>query len=243
MSRLQHLLPSEQRAERMKQKRRAILRFLRQEIWTDHKNLGQLLGVKPAATYRTIAALEKAHIVRVERVPIVGGHISLIGITNHGQGMAVDPGEAVFEKVFVPGRVSVTYLRHALDIQLLRVKAERAGWSHWVNADRVEKWPKGQARPDAFVTDCSGTRIALEVERTIKSRKRYNQILNVWLQAIRRGDVQRVVWVSPTEPIRDRLRQIIQAITHVEVTGQKILIPRDRFQNVDFLTYGEWPKP
>jgi hypothetical protein len=242
MSRERHLMPPQQRAERVKQKRRVTLRFLREEIWTDHNNLGQLLGVNAAATYRTVLALERASLVRVERVPIVGGHIALIGVTHHGQGMAAEPGETVVEKVFSPGRVPTTYLRHMLDVQLMRVKAEQAGWTQWVNADRIEKWPEGQARPDAYVTDGSGRRIALELERTIKSPKRYNQILNVWLQAIRRGDVQRVVWVSPTEPIRERLQQIIQAITHVEVTGQKVLIPRDRFQNLDFLTYAEWPK-
>lgn len=242
MSREKHLMPSQQRAERVQQKRSATLRFLREEIWTDHHNLGQLLRVNPMATYRTVAALERADLVRVERVPIVGGHITLIGITHHGQGMAAEPGEAVVEKVFAPGRVPTTYLRHMLDVQLMRVKAEQVGWTQWVNADRIEKWPEGQARPDAFVTDGGGRRIAVEVERTIKSPKRYNQILNAWLQAIRRGDVQRVVWVSPTEAIRDRLKQIILAMTHVEVGGQKVLIPQDRFQNLVFLTYAEWPK-
>lgn len=242
MSREKHLMPPLLRAERVKQKRLAILRFLREEIWTDHHNLGQLLGINAAATYRTVSSLEKADLIRVERVPIVGGYVALVGITHHGQGMAVEPGEAVVEKVFSPGRVPTTYLRHMLDVQLIRVKAEQAGWTQWVNADRLEKWPEGQARPDAFVTDSAGGRIAVEVERTIKSPKRYIQILNVWLQAIRRGDVHRVVWVSPTEAIRDRLKQIIQAITHVDVGGQRVLIPRDRFQNLDFLTYAEWPR-
>lgn len=242
MSRERHLMPAAERADRVAQKRRAILRFLRQEIWTDYKNLGLLLGVNPAATYRTLATLEKADIIRRERVPTVGGTVVLMGITHHGQAMAADEGESVVEKVFVPGRVSSTYLRHTLDVQLLRIKAEKAGWTDWVNADRVEKWPEGQARPDAFVMNTQGRLIAVECERTIKSPKRYNQILNVWLQAIRRGDVQRVVWVSPAEIVRDRLRRIITSITHVEVNGHKVLIPKDRFQNIEFLTYAEWPQ-
>jgi hypothetical protein len=242
MSRERHLMPAAERAVRVAEKLRATLRFLREEIWTDYKNLGQLLGVNPAATYRTVSSLAKTEIIRIERVPIVGGTVVLIGITHHGQAIAANVGERVMDKVFIPGRVSATYFRHTLDIQLLRIKAERAGWTSWVNADRVEKWPEGQARPDAFVMDLRGRRIAVECERTIKSPKRYNQILNVWLQAIRRGDVQRVVWVSPSEMIRDRLRQLITSITHVEVNGQKVLIPKDRFENIEFLTYAEWPK-
>ena len=90
MSREQHLMPFAERAERVQEKRRAALRFLRSEIWTDHKNLGELLGVMPAATYRTVSSLIKAELVRTERVALVGGHITLIGITHHGQALATD---------------------------------------------------------------------------------------------------------------------------------------------------------
>ena len=127
MSRERHLMPAHQRAERVLQKRRVLLRFLREEIWTDHRNLGELLGVNPAATYRTIAALEKMEIIRVGRIPIVGGQVALVGITHHGQGLAADPCDQIVEKVFTPSRISATYLRHTLDTQLLRIKAERVG--------------------------------------------------------------------------------------------------------------------
>jgi hypothetical protein len=195
----------------------------------------------PAATYRTVSSLIKAELVRTERVALVGGHITLIGITHHGQALATDSLERVIDKVFTPSRISPTYVRHILDIQFLRIKAEHAGWANWVNADRIEKWQEGHARPDAFVIDLVGRRVAVECERTIKSPKRYVEILNTWLQAIRRGEVQRVIWVSPDEAVRDRMCKIITSITHVDVAGQKIIIPRDRFENLDFLTYAEWP--
>ena len=241
MSREQHLMLPVQRAERMLQKQRLILRFLRAEIWTDHKNLGELLKIMPASTNRTVNSLIKAELLRTNRVALVGGHITLIGITHHGQALSTDPNEEVVEKVFEPNRVSKTYLRHSLDIQYLRIKAERSGWTGWINADRVKKWQESQGRPDAFAMDAAGRRIAVECERTIKSPKRYIQILSTWLQSIRRGDVQRVVWVSPTAAVRDHLRKIITNITHVELGGKMVLIPRDRFQKLDFLTYAEWP--
>ncbi len=241
MSREQYLLPSAQRAARAVEKRKLILRFLREEIWADTANIGELLQVKPAAVSRTLQRLSEQGLVRSHQIPITGGNLTLHGITTHGQAMATEEGESVCEKVFSPSRVSSVYARHTLDIQLLRIGAERAGWHHWVNADRVEKWPAGQARPDAFVQDLLGRRVAVECERTIKSPKRYCDILNAWLQGIRRGEVNRVVWVSPDPRVRDRLRQIITSITHVEVAGQKIVIPRDRFENISFLTYSEWP--
>lgn len=241
MSREHHLMPSAQRAARALEKRQLILRFLREEIWSDAQNIGELLQVKPGAVFRTLQRLAENEFVRSHRLPTTGGHITLHGITAHGQAMVTEEGEHIAEKVFIPSRVSPTYARHTLDVQLLRIGAERAGWTHWVNADRVDKWPAGQMRPDALVQDIHGRRVAVECERTIKSPKRYHDILNAWLQAIRRGDVSRVVWVSPDARIRDRLQKIILGITHVEVAGQKIMIPRDRFDNLLFQTYAEWP--
>jgi DNA-binding transcriptional ArsR family regulator len=225
----------------VEEKRRQILRFLREEIWSVPKNFGELLQIKPAATYRTLASLVEADMLRTLRIPVVGGHLSLWGITAHGQAMGAEPGEYIFEKVFSPSRISPRYVNHTLDIQWLRIKAERMGWSKWVNADRIEKWAEGQPRPDAFAVDTDGRTIAVECERTIKTPKRYVQILNSWLQSIRRGDVERVIWVSPDPQVRDRLKQIVLNITHVDVAGQSIMIPRDRFENLSFLTYAEWP--
>lgn len=241
MSREQHLLNSVDRAIRIVEKRDQTLRFLRDEIWTDYENLGLLLSVKPSATYRTVAALQKDRLLRLERVPIVGGHITLIGITSHGQAFATLMGERPNEKVFAPNRVSTTYLRHTLDIQYLKIKAEKAGWTQWVNADRVEKWQTGKVRPDAFASDLLDRRVAIECERTIKSPKRYVQILGDWLQEIRQGHVDYVVWASPTPQIRERLKNTVTSISHVNLAGQEVLIPKDRFEKLQFLTYEEWP--
>ena len=241
MSRERHLMPHSQRLARVQLKQALILRFLRDEIWADARNIGELLQIKPAATYRSLEALTKRELLRSSRLPIVGGHLTLWGMTAHGQAMATQPGEPVLEKVFAPSRVSARYARHILDIQWLRIRAERAGWTRWIIADRIEKWAEGQPRPDAFVVRPDGQRIAVECERTIKSPKRYEGILNAWLQAIRRGEVQQVVWVCPDISIRDRLKAIVTGITHTAVAGQTVLIPRDRFNNLAFLTFEEWP--
>jgi DNA-binding MarR family transcriptional regulator len=241
MSRIQHLMPSDQRKARVLEKQHLALRFLREEIWADIANLSELLQVKSTAATRTLIKLVDTGVVRFHRLPVMGGHLLLYGVTAHGQAMAAEAGEEIFDKVFMPSRVAPTYARHTLDIQMLRIRAERAGWTDWVNADRLEKWTAGQMRPDAFATSPDRRRVAIECERTIKSPKRYIDILNGWLQAIRKGEVDHVVWVSPDLHIRDRLRQIVTNITHVQIAGQEVLIPRDRFINLFFLSYQEWP--
>ena len=241
MSREQHLMTATLRKTRVLEKRKLILRFLREEIWSDTANLSMLLDVKSIAATRTLKKLVEEELIRSHALPTMGGQIILFGITAHGQALAAETGEDILDKVFIPSRVAPTYARHTLDIQILRIRAERAGWTQWVNADRIEKWVTGKMRPDAYAVSPDGRRFGIECERTIKSPKRYIDILSGWLQAIRRGDVSHVVWASPDEKIRDRLKQIVMGISQVRIAGQDVLIPRDRFDNLAFVTYQEWP--
>ena len=240
MGREQHLLPPQARAARVAEKQALVLRFLREEIWSTPQNLGALLGVKASATYRTLGDLSRQRLVRTARVPVLGGYASAWGITTHGQAMAAAEIEAIKEKVFEPGRVSARYFQHIVDIQWLRIVAERQGWTQWVNADRIDKWAKDTPRPDAFAISPAGLRVAIECERTIKTPSRYLEILSNWLQSIRRNEVNQVIWVCPDERVRNRLRSIETGITHLEIAGQKVLIPRDRFELLEFMTYAEW---
>jgi hypothetical protein len=54
-----------------------------------------------------------------------------------------------------------------LDIQLMRIRAERAGWSEWVRP-RHATTEREDAFVDAVARDPEGHRIAIEVERTLK---------------------------------------------------------------------------
>lgn len=54
-------------------------------------------------------------------------------------------------------------------------------------------------------------------------------------------DVQRVVWVSPTDDVADRVRRILTGFTQVRVAGQWVTIPPDRFARLYFCAYDQWP--
>lgn len=241
MSNASHLLQLNEREARVQEKQDLVLQFLTDEIWTDVSNVGELLQINRAATYRTLNTLERKQLIRSARISCIGSVVTLWGITAHGQGLAATDQTPVRKKIFAPSKVAPTFVRHTLDLQLLRIKSQQQGWTGWINADRIQKWTAGLVRPDAFVTSVEGLRVAVECERTIKSPKRYSDILSGWLQVIRKGDVSYVVWVSPNEHIRSRLQHIITSITHVPVNGQLVLIPRDRFDSIKFNTYEEWP--
>jgi hypothetical protein len=102
--------------------------------------------------------------------------------------------------------------------------------------------PKDGKRPDALAASPTGKRVALEVERTMKTTKRYEIVLVQYLKLLKADELDLVVWASPTEDFSRRLRSIITSIQTVRVEGKKVAIdPARHHCNLRFVSYGNWP--
>ena len=77
--------PADRRA-RSAQKVGAVLRFLRQEIWSSQDILGGVMGVDSrTAAHKNLARMEDEGLLRRHKVEgLGGGAITLWGITSHG---------------------------------------------------------------------------------------------------------------------------------------------------------------
>jgi DNA-binding Lrp family transcriptional regulator len=219
---------------------------LRDEIYTSLSVIAEILEIKSRqAVYKTMGQLEREGLIRRETVSLSDGtKQTLWGITSNGQGWAYNPanGEHICDRVFEASRVGISVLKHTLDLQLLRVLAERGGWSNWVAGDRINRWQKDKKRPDAIANDPSERIIAIEVERSFKSNKRYEVILANYLQQIRQQQIHKVIWVSPTREFSKRLEHIIKEIKEVPVAGQKVKVEPERHHtNIAFIDYSQWP--
>lgn len=243
---LKQLLPLDQRKERQETKRYKLLSFLRQEIFTNAEVAGIVMDLQSRqAVHKSLTAFERDGLIRRDAIVLLDGtKATLWGITSHGLGWAFDPasGELPGSRVFEPSRVSGAVLRHTLDVQIVRLGAERSGWSNWQAGDRLAKWQKNTKRPDALARDPYGRLTAIEVERSFKSVKRYHVILSEYLQLIKQGTIDRVVWASPDSAFTERLKTIITSIKEVPVAGQKIRIDPERHHvNLFFCDYANWP--
>jgi hypothetical protein len=198
----------------------------------------------------------------------MGGEVQLYGITHAGRKYVNQQASPIstmdwHAKIqlnhpsspnLLSARISPTFIPHRLDVQMLRIKAERAGWSGWISADvgqplklkQVKTIQMNSAlnmsehRPDAWCTDPRGERVCIECERTIKSKARYTSILCDYLLAFRRGEFDRVVWVCPDPGLRDKLEKLMTSITHVQIGAVSAIIPRSRFERLKFMTFDEW---
>lgn len=237
------LLPKPERDARQRAKRGAVLRFLREELWSTANVLGEVMGIRARqAVHRSLQQLEDAELLRRHTYSILGHPLTIWGITAHGQACAFDPAtEEPVSAYFEPSRVSEATLAHAIDVQKLRVVAEHAGWKDWKNGDRLGAVRDGK-RPDAIAVSPEGVRTAIECERTMKTTKRYEVILAQYLQSLRRGELARVVWLCPDADTAARLRRIVTGIRTVPVAGQRVAIdPQRHHAMLHFLAFDEWP--
>lgn len=235
----------QQRERRVLEKRINVLRFLRQEIWSSQSILGLVMGIQSRTTiYKNLVRLEADGLLKRHTFTgLGGGTVAIWGITSHGQAMAFNPlTEEPIPAYFEPSKVAEVTVKHALDLQRLRVLVESFGWHGWVNGDRLSDLLKGGKRPDALVISPGGMKTAIEIERIIKTTKRYEQILASYLMALKAGQVQQVVWLTPTEDAALRLKAIVFSIRTVTIQKQRFPIdPEKHHANLIFKDYSSWP--
>jgi hypothetical protein len=238
------LLLPEQRLARIEEKRRAVLRWLRDETWSTPEVLGLVMRHNSRqATYKSLRKLEAEGYLSSTELQVFRKKTQLIfGITSHGQTVAYDLDEPMENRpVFEPSKITLSGLQHEVDVQLLRVRAEREGWPQWTPGSRLGVSRAGEKRPDAVALSPNQQIVAIEVERTAKTKKRYEVLLSQYFQAVAKGKYQRIVWVSPTEDFSCRLKRLIHSITAVPVGTKRIDLEQRHFALMQFHAYSDWP--
>jgi hypothetical protein len=245
MTKTSHLIaaPSE-RLARSQEKRRAVLRWLRDEIWSTPEILGQVMALNARQpVYRTLAAMEREGYLHSADLQIFKKATQRIfGITSHGLAYAFDLDEAIEKRpTFEPSKVKLSTLQHEIDVQRLRFQAQASGWTHWQPGARLGASLAGMKRPDAVAIDPSGRVIAVEIERTIKTVKRYEVLLSQYLQAIAKRQFGLALWVCPTDDLAARLNRLLSSITAVPIGAKRIPLEERHAQAWRIISYRQWP--
>jgi|GEM_PF-658108 len=223
-----------------------VMGFLSTETFSTAAILRDALALKSRqGVYNVLANLEAEGLVRRQSIQRGdGSSVALWGITHHGVAYTstyVD-GRLLVPRAFEPARVAVPLLTHTLELQRMQLSARAAGWSGWLNCDKLEMWQGKLRRPDAIAQSPNSVTVAIEFERTFKSIKRYEQILADYLVALKQGRFGHVVWVTPTRDMAQRLRQIITSFTAVSVAGQRVaVVPERHHAPLYFCDIATWP--
>ena len=227
-----------ERQVRADHKRRTLLHFLRDESWSSLTNLAGVAGLSEPAIFKTVCQMERDGFLLRHKVAQL--RLSLWGITPKGLMFAWDEDEPMEPRPhFEPSKLSIVTIHHYLDIQRARLAAERAGWSGWVPGNRLPKDIK--KRPDAVATIPSGHRVAIEIERSIKTIKRYEAIFAAYLQMIKQGDYAMVHYVCPDAAFAPRLSRLFQLIQAVPVVGERVPITEKHRARFPVFALENWP--
>lgn len=230
----------QERMQRAIDKKRLILRFLRDETWTTVKNIQLLLAVHHAAAYQTLAQLKRDGFVKSASYRGLGGQFTLWGITAHGLLLSYEEDEKVEDRPhFDPSKVTLSTLDHTLAIQVARIKAEQHGWQAWQNGRHLHQIHPNK-RPDAIAINPQGQKVAIEIERTIKTKKRYEVIISTYLQAMAKREYDGVAYLCPTL-IATRLAQFFRLISSVPVRGERVKLEEKHYQKFKFYDLAVWP--
>lgn len=150
--------------------------------------------------------------------------MSLWGITSDGLAIVLTPDDNIFPARFEPSKITGWTLEHHLDNQVARLILEKKGASGWINGDRSTFLSQYQVkhRPDGLITLPDGQVIAVETERRLKTKARYQSIIASHLLARTQKHWIYVFYIVPDLQKKRALELLFGSIKHVIVNHQPI---------------------
>ena len=225
-----------EKQSRAEAKRELLLQFLASgEVFSTVTMLSRVISASPSSTTRTLDYLVRDGALKSERHVIQCRHSHIYGITAHGLGLVGKSNVRHFEL----GKTNAAYIPHHLDTQVARLNAEGEGWKDW----QPGKALYGQSLekvPDALATDPVEKRVAIEIERHIKTPRRYGEIISAHLQAITQKKWAEVHYLCPNG-LHKKVEAAFAHIDSVFVKGERVPLVQKHRDCFKFFALNLWP--
>ncbi|MFJ5431049.1 MobC family replication-relaxation protein [Pectobacterium actinidiae] len=223
-----------ERQTRHREKIQRLLNFLKEETYSDFKTLMLLFGFRDhKSMYSLLSKVEGMGLIHKHVLVSRTMKISLWGITSDGLAVVLAADDVLFPARFEPSKITGWTLEHHLDNQTARIILEQKGASGWINGDRTTFLSRYQTRhrPDGLITLPGGSVIAIETERRLKTKARYQSIIASHLLARTRKNWIYVFYIVPDPQKKRGLERLFDSIRHVIVNHQHIPL-ETRHRNV-----------
>lgn len=215
-------------------KRAKVLSWLKAEMFSSAPILGEMLGFGRAGTHKTLKDMERDDLLTQVEVEAGAGTMKIWGLTPHGSAMATDPDDEDPDwSYFEPGRVSPLSIGHALAVQRIRLALTAQGWTDWRSDRQCHKLALAKI-PDALARDPDGLLVAVEVERTLKTAKRYQAIMAEYLQISSAGTIDRIQYICPKPGMASRLQRLLTSVEYVVVQSKRIALRPEHYEKFSF---------
>ncbi|MGL4859492.1 MAG: MobC family replication-relaxation protein [Enterobacteriaceae bacterium] len=231
-----------ERKDRHNKKIVQLLNFLKEETYSDFDTLKQLFGYQAnPPLYRLLDKVEGMGLIQKHNFVSRLGSLALWGITQDGIAIVLKPEDRIFPSRFEPSKLKGWSLDHHLDNQLAHLILEQKGATDWINGDRntfLNQF-KVKHRPDGLITLPNGKRIAVETERSLKTKARYQQIIASHLQARTENLWFFVFYIVPDEQKKRALVLLFDTIKQVIADSQHVTLEAKHRNVFRFYTMDE----
>lgn len=223
-----------------------ILSFLWEEGYSTAKILAPLLKMTPNGIQRILRKMEAKELIQTHTVDfeLSSWNLKIWGLTPTGTLLATPEDEKF--KFFEVSRVKPITMAHSLALQRIKVLALSQGWGEWQSSSKMLKnanlnrstWLQV---PDAVAMSPKGRKIAIELERTVKTPKRYVEILANYAEMLSSGIIAEVIYICP-ENIAKRLERLFHRIEKIIFRGKAMPVPEGLLKRFYFISYEEWER-
>ncbi len=227
------------RQQRIEEKRQQLLSWLVDFTWTTPAIAGEVMGLKTrAGINKTLKQFESMDLIKSKSLQLGNSkNFRIVGITPNGLLWCDGKNNNFKNPCFDVERVALSTINHRLDIQRCRLKVLRHNELIWLAENNLPT--DLDYRPDAII-HFEDRIVALELERTAKTRKRYQQIIVQHLRQIKQGHYDQVHYVSTINGFAIRLSKLFLSIPTLTVKGQQILFNEDLKNRFEFYNFNEW---
>ncbi|MGV0300775.1 MobC family replication-relaxation protein (plasmid) [Klebsiella aerogenes] len=204
------------RQARNAEKTRLTLRWLREELCSTAELVARRLGIAAVQpVYRFLDSLVAKGLLVRTKYPVDGRQVSVWGLTPHGVAFSFDEDEPLADVIpFQPSRVSAAHLPHRLAVQSLRLDMEARGATGWRILHRLSlKGMKVPARPGGAARGKTWGEI--EVERTVKSRRRYQEVVSGYLFNRKANGIDEIWYICPDRATQVRVQRAILSVDEI----------------------------
>lgn len=242
---MSNLISSKVERDRVRtEKERKILFFLLEERFSMTPVLAQLLKMTPNGTQRILNRMEAQEVIKAHTIDfeLSAWSQKIWGLTPKGLLLVNDKNESI--KFFEVGRIKPITMMHSIALQRAKAIALGNGWGKWISSSKMLQnanlshltWLQV---PDAVAISPKGRKIAIELERTVKTPKRYVEILANYAEMLASNVVAEVIYICPGN-IAKRLERLFHRIEKIIFREKAIPVPEGLLKRFYFVTYYEW---
>ncbi|WP_375591507.1 MobC family replication-relaxation protein [Acinetobacter baumannii] len=234
--------------KRTEEKRQLILEFLAAETFSTSEIIGQLLELSRTAAYRTLKAMEREDLIKLYEIEYElaqRGKQTIWGLTPTGALLAADLDDFHVD-YYEAGRIATSTIAHSIAVQRIKVVGLKKGWSEWQSGRKLRqlaaKYKKTWLQvPDSVALSPDNKRTAFEIERTVKTPKRYDAILSNYAEMFLEKTVDEVLYICPSN-IAKRLEVLFSKINKIVIDGKDYPVHENVRKRFKFLSYEDWSK-